>query len=93
MMLIRNFDGRLEDAMALSIAGNVIRVALSDRDDCVELRLYGGEWVTETNQPVEIEFIAATAEEEWLRFVDAMVGLEQLMSAMAMAECVPTAMA
>ena len=93
LMLIRHYDGRREEAMLLSVAGNAMRVALSGRDDCTELRLYDGQWVTDTNRPVEIEFIAATAEEEWFRFVDALVGLDEIISAMSTAGSVPTSVA
>lgn len=79
MMLIRHYDGRREEAMLLSVAGNAMRVALPGRDDCAELRLYGEQWVTETNEAIEIEFIG-TAEDVWFRFVDAMVGLDEIMS-------------
>ncbi|HWQ54478.1 MAG TPA: hypothetical protein VN442_12410 [Bryobacteraceae bacterium] len=86
LMLIRHYDGRREDALLLSIAGNAMRVALPDREDCMELRLCEGQWVSDANQPVEIEFIAATAEDEWARFVDAMVALDEIIAAMSTVE-------
>lgn len=70
-MLIRHYDGRREEAILLSAAGNALRVAVPGRDDCAELRLYEGQWVTETNQAVEIEFLTASAEQEWFPFGDA----------------------
>ncbi len=75
----------------LSVAGNAMRVALPGRDDCVELRLYDGQWVTETNEAVEIEFVAGTAEDVWFQFVDAMVGLDEIVSGMSTARNATTA--
>ena len=75
----------------LSVAGNAMRVALPGRDDCQELRLYGGQWVTETNEAVEIEFIAGTAQDVWFEFVDAMVGLDEIVSGMSKAPSATTA--
>lgn len=91
LMLIRHYDGRRVEAILLSVAGLAMRVALPGRDDCAELRLYDGQWVTETNEAVDIEFIAGSAEEVWFRFVDAMVGLDEVISAMSTVGSVPTA--
>jgi hypothetical protein len=79
LMLIRHFDGRREEAILLSVSANTMRVALLDHEDCAELRLCDGQWVTETNQPIEIEFIARTAQDEWFRFVDAVIGLDEIL--------------
>lgn len=92
-MLIRHYDGRREEAMLLSVTGHAMRVAVSGRDDSTELRLYGGQWVTETNEPVEIEFVGATAEQEWFRFVDALTGLDEIIGALSAAGSLPTAVA
>jgi hypothetical protein len=78
LMLLRHYDGRREEAILLSVAGNAMRIALPGGDDCHELRLYGGQWVTETNEAVEIDCIAGTAEDVWFQFVDAMVGLDEM---------------
>jgi hypothetical protein len=91
LMLMRHYDGRREEAVMLSVDGNAMRVASPGRDDCLELRLYDGQWVTETNEAVEIEFIAGTAEDVWCQYVDAMVGLDEIMSGMSTAPSVATA--
>ncbi len=91
LMLMRYYDGRREEAVMLSVAGNAMRVALPGRDDCLELRLYDGQWVTETNEAVDIEFVAGTAEDVWCHFVDAMVGMDEVMSGMSTAPGVTTA--
>ena len=90
-MLMRHYDGRREEAILLSVAGDSMRVALAGHDDCLELRLYDGQWVTETNEAVEIEFIAGTAEDVWFGFVDAMVGLDEIMGGMSRAVSATTA--
>ncbi len=85
LMLMRHYDGRREEAVMLSVAGNAMRVAVPGREDCLELRLYDGQWVTETYEAIEIEYIGGTAEDVWRQFVDAMVGLDEVMSGVSTA--------
>lgn len=77
-MLIRHFDGRLQEAMMLSVQGRAMRIALKDTDDIVELTLCGGQWLLDGRDPVEMEFLAATAEEEWRLFCDGLAAMEEI---------------
>ncbi len=88
LMLMRHYDGRREEAVMLSVAGSVMRVALPGREDCLELRLYDGQWVTETNEAIEIEYIAGTAEDVWCEFVDSLVALDAVLGGTSSA-CAP----
>ncbi len=90
LMLIRYYDGRREGAVLLSVTGNAMRVALAGRDDCLELRLYEGQWVTETNQAVEIEFVARTADEAWFEFAEVAEGFDDIVNVASMTESVTT---
>ncbi len=80
MMVIRYFDGRLEEVVLLGATGNALRVMAPDGDDAVEFSLHEGMWLSEANEPVEIEFIANAAEGEWERFVERAEALERLSS-------------
>ncbi len=61
--LIRYLDGHLEEAILLSIRGDMMRVAIPGCDDAVAFTLRGGAWVSDENVPVEIEFLAARGED------------------------------
>ena len=55
-MVIRHWNGLVEEAILLSAKRNLIRTAIPDRDDVVEFRCAGGHWLCEGDQPVEIDF-------------------------------------
>lgn len=55
-MRLKYPDGSSRDARILTLAGNVMRVALRDGDDAVELSLINGTWFSEERRPVTFEF-------------------------------------
>ena len=65
MMFIRYPDGSMERAVLLAASGNALRGAIPGREDTMEFRLHSGVWVSEANEPVEIEFGPCSAEETW----------------------------
>jgi hypothetical protein len=77
-MLIRFFDGHLEQGILLHAEGNAMRVAFPGREDTSGFTLHGVQWFSETGEPVEIDFIAGTTENDWRRFCEALVGLDGL---------------
>ena len=54
----------------MALGRNSMRVNIGGEDDTVELTLRDGQWISENNDVVEIEFMAITAENEWNRFCD-----------------------
>ena len=63
--LIRYLDGRLQEAIVLSAAGDKMRVAIPGCDDAVAFTFRKDAWVSEEeNIPVEIEFLASTVEDQ-----------------------------
>jgi hypothetical protein len=69
-ILFRHFDGRFQEGLVLSLGSNSMRVSIPGGSDVVELTLREGQWISEEYGAMEIEFIAATAEDEWNRFFD-----------------------
>ena len=43
------------DAILLGAAGNIIRLAMDGWADAAEFRLVDGQWLSEDNEPVEID--------------------------------------
>ena len=43
------------DAILLGVAGNVIRLAVDGCEDAAEFRLVNGQWLSDYNEPVEID--------------------------------------
>jgi len=56
-MLLSYLDGRRIDAMLLAGGDGMMRVALRDQSDAVELRLVAGQWYDEEGCALEIEAI------------------------------------
>ncbi|HLK65959.1 MAG TPA: hypothetical protein VKU19_21135 [Bryobacteraceae bacterium] len=61
-MLLHYRDGRVLAAILLSLKGDLMRVALKDADDVLELRLVNGVWITENCELVTFEFPTAVFE-------------------------------
>jgi len=74
-MVIRHWNGRVEEAILLSARRNVIRTAIRDREDVVEFRCAGGQWFAEGDLPVEIDFEAGSELDRFLEEV-ALRGLD-----------------
>ena len=55
-MRIRYSDGSWAYAWIMSLAGGLMRVAVKDSEDAQELRLEGGNWVSEDGRAVTFEF-------------------------------------
>jgi hypothetical protein len=55
-MLIRYRDGSTFEAIVLLLEGAVMRLALKDAEDVLELRLVRGTWLTEDGEPVTFDF-------------------------------------
>jgi hypothetical protein len=66
VMVIRHWNGRLEEAILLSARRNVIRTAIRNREDVAEFRCTGGQWFAEGDQPVEIDFEAGSELDRFL---------------------------
>ena len=79
-MLIRYFDGRLREAILLSLSGQVMRVAIPGTDDAVEFTLRDGQWVSDENGTIEIEFLGAMADDEWHRLCGTVVAPDEIMN-------------
>ena len=58
-MLIRYRNGLLLEANVLSLIGGLMRVAVKNSDDTLELRLIGETWVDETGEIVTFDFTMA----------------------------------
>src|SRR5690349_5490277 len=56
-IIIRQFDGRLEEVLVLSARGNVLRVMRRGCGDTAEFTVHKGGLLSEANEPVEIEFM------------------------------------
>src|SRR5690242_11675304 len=55
-MWIRYTDGRILAGIILALHGDVMRVAIPNRDDVIEYRLLSGRWISEDCEPVMFEF-------------------------------------
>jgi len=58
-MHIRYSNGHALEGVILSLAPNMARVAVRDRDDVAEFRLVAGQWLSEEREPVVFEFLSA----------------------------------
>ena len=67
-ILLRRFDGRIEEALLLSLGSNSMRVSIAGEGDAVTLR--DGQWISDKNDVVEVEFMAAAAEDELNSFLE-----------------------
>jgi hypothetical protein len=56
-MLIRYPIGIIVEAVVLARGRNRMRVAVAGFPDAIELRRTGAEWLTETREPVEFDFL------------------------------------
>jgi len=57
--VIRRHDGSIVEAIALDITRSRIRLAADGRDDAIELRRCGLDWLDERNEPVQFGFLMA----------------------------------
>jgi hypothetical protein len=55
-LLIRYPDGIIVETLVLAQTGNRMRVAAAGFPDIMELSRSGGQWFTESRQPVEFDF-------------------------------------
>jgi len=55
-MLIRHQDGSTTEAVLVSLAGTVMRVAVPNAEDFLEFTLAEGRWISEQYEAVTFEF-------------------------------------
>jgi hypothetical protein len=60
-MLIRYPAGVIVEAVVLARGRDRMRVAAAGLPDAIELRRFGAQWFTTTREPVEFDFLLATA--------------------------------
>lgn len=60
-LLIRYPVGIIVQAVVLARGRNRMRVAASGFPDTIELRLSGSQWLTETGEPIELDFLMSLA--------------------------------
>jgi hypothetical protein len=60
-LLIRYPVGIIVEAVVLATGKNRMRAAAAGFPDTIELRRSGAQWFSETNEPVEFDFLMATA--------------------------------
>lgn len=53
------FDGRRVEGVVLAVSAERIRVSIPEQEDAMELTLHQGVWMTEDQEPVEIEALVA----------------------------------
>jgi hypothetical protein len=61
-MLIRFPVGIIVEAVVLARGRNQMRVAAAGFPDAIELRRSGEQWLAETREPVEIDFLMSNAQ-------------------------------
>jgi len=55
--VIIKYNETFKDARILARSGDIMRIALEDGDDAVELRLVDGIWLSEERRPVSFGFL------------------------------------
>ena len=56
-LLIRYPAGIIVEALVLGKGRNRMRAAVAGFPDTIELRRSGSQWLTETNEPIEFDFL------------------------------------
>lgn len=57
------FDGRRVEGVVLAVSAQRMRISIPGQEDTLELTLHQSVWMTENQEPVEIE--ALVAERDW----------------------------
>ncbi|MFB3827945.1 MAG: hypothetical protein ACE15B_14330 [Bryobacteraceae bacterium] len=76
-MLIRYSDGRVEPATLLGANQNAMCVAFSRGRTAAAFSRPNGQWLSDEEGPVEIDFTAAATEREWRQFCERVAGLDE----------------
>ena len=61
---VNAWDGKAQDGILLVWRPLEMRVAILGAEDAMELQFRGGQWLTETNEPVTVEFHPAIVVDE-----------------------------
>ena len=54
-LIIRNLNGRLSEAVVLAAGSRRMRLAVRGVADAVEYTLLYGQWLSETDEPIELD--------------------------------------
>jgi len=57
------FDGRRVEGVVLAVSAHRMRISTPEQEDAIELTLRQSVWMTEDQEPVEIE--ALVADRDW----------------------------
>ena len=63
-LIMRYTDGEMVEGVVLSAYSSLMRLALRGCNDAVELTYTGRQWVAETGEKVDFEFVGAGAAHE-----------------------------
>lgn len=76
-LLIRYPVGIIVEAVVLARGRNRMRVAAAGFPDAIEFRRSGPQWVTESSQPVEFDFLMSDAREGEKASTSSLAGVAQ----------------
>lgn len=56
------FDGRRVEGVVLAVSAERIRISIPEQEDATELTLHQSVWMTEDQEPVEIDALVAVGD-------------------------------